>query len=190
MATMTKLQERWEAISPREQRLIMVLGITFVVVIFAFIGMQISKGLNAIAERNESTRLALRALAAYRLSKQEPQAGPQVEIPDEPEKLNTYLEGIAGEVGITIPEFIPVNPTTRNGYTETSRRIELRRVTIQELKDFLHKVETRSQVVVIQSMEIKRQLRDKDKLDVTMVVATYSKAAPESKDKDKPGEEG
>jgi len=175
MAAGTSIRERWEGISPREQGLIVLLGLTAVFIAFWYMGTSISKGLDEIEARNKKTRLALSALQAYRLSGDESNAN-QVAIGDEPVKLNTYLEGIANNVGISIPEFNPVSPSTRNGYNETATRIELRNVSIANLGQFLEQVERESNVVVVQSLEIKRQLRNKEQLNVAMVVATYSNA--------------
>lgn len=182
VTTTDRLREKWERITPRERRMVVLLGVAFIVTMLAWVGFQISDGLTAIEKRNKSIRAALVSLQQYRLTGSQRKSNQvQVEIPDEPVKLETYLEGIAGEVGVSVPSYNARPPVTKNGFVETSTRIDLRAVSVFQLKDFLERVETRSQVVVITSLHIKRQFREKELLDADMVVTTYSKvkeAAP------------
>lgn len=174
MATsgLDSLRMRWEGISEREQRLILILGLTFVVVIVVWVGMQIDKRLTVLEKKNVKMRKALSALQYYRAEGGESQTGSQVEIPKKPVKLQTYLEGIAEEVGVKIPGFNPRPPQESGKYTENSTRIEIRKMTIGELAEFLQKVEG-NPVVVIKSLNIRQHFRDREKLDVRMDVATY-----------------
>lgn len=183
--SLDKLRDRWEGISPRERRLVSALGVTFVAVILAWIGLRINDGLVAIEKRNDEMRRALLALQNHRASAGVQSAAPEVALADQPVKLETYLSSIADEVGIKIPAFTPQPPVTRDDYTESSTRIEVRNVTIYELKDFLEKVESKSNLVVIKSLEIKTSFRDKSKLEVEMLVSTYSKPQEAA---DKPAE--
>lgn len=178
-SSMDQLRDRWENLSPRERRLVVALGITFVAVILIWIGLRIGDGLQAIEHKNTEIRKALTALQTYRASGARDTSAPEVALPDEPVKLETYLSKIADEVGVKIPAFNPRTPVTRDDYTETSTRIEIRDVSIYELKDFLEKVESRSQLVVIKSLDIRRHFRDKEKLELSMVVATYAKPQAE-----------
>jgi hypothetical protein len=100
----------------------------------------------------------------------------EVKLPDEPVKLQSYLEGIASEVGITIPGFNPQADTSKEGVVTSSTRFQVRGLTLQQLTDFLEKVETKSPHVVVQSLDIKRDFRDKEKLDIDVHVTTYANA--------------
>lgn len=186
---MEELRDRWENLSERERRLVIALGISFVFVLLAWTGLRIGDGLHAIEKRNARMRKALSALHQYRMSDTQQPSQPEVEIGKEPVRLETYLSGVADEVGIKIPGFNPLPATTRDDFTETSTRIEIRDLTIVQLKDFLEKVESKSRVVVVKSLNVRRHFRDKDKLDVNMVVSTYSKAASEGEGEGK-GEGG
>ena len=179
MASMNGLRDWWEGITPREQRLVLGASIATVLIVLIYIGLQINDGLKAIDTKNQETRNALEALHNYRLGEAELEAKPKVAIPAEPLKLETYLEEIAKEVDITIPSFNQVSPETKGEYLVTSKRIELRKVTIHQLKDFLHKVETKKPAVVIRNLQIRPVFRDKEKLNVPMLVSTYSKKAEE-----------
>ena len=177
-SSLDSLRMRWEGISEREQRLIAVLGITFVVVIVVWVGMQIDKRLTVLEQKNAKMRKALSALQLYRADGGDAQTGPQVAIPKKPVKLQTYLEGIAEEVGVKIPGFNPRPPQESGKYTENSTRIEIRKMSIGELAEFLQKVEG-NPVVVIKALNIRQHFRDREKLDVRMDVATYFEASAE-----------
>jgi hypothetical protein len=178
MATsMERLRDRWEQISPREQRLILALGITFVVVVLFILGRGITGGLDTLDEKNQKARATLRVLHDYRQNMGSGAAETkEVKLPDEPVKLQSYLEGIAGEVGITIPGFNPQADTAKEGVVTSSTRFQIRGLTLQQLTDFLEKVETKSPHVVVQSLDIKRDFRDKEKLDIDVLVTTYANA--------------
>lgn len=170
------LRVRWEQISQREQRLIIVLAITFVVVLIVWVGLQINKRLAQLDANNKEMRKALAALQLYRATG-ETQSGPDVPIPKTPIKLQTYLAGIAEEVGITIPNFNQLSPISRDEFTEHGIRIELRNLSIQEVTQFLQKVESNSQVVVVKTLNLKQKFNDREKLDLRVDVATYSLAS-------------
>lgn len=191
MATsIERLRDRWEQISPREQRLILALGITFSLVVLVLLGRGITAGLAELEAKNLKTRTALRALHDYR---QNAGAGtgeaPQVELPDEPVKLQSYLEGIASEVGISIPAFNPQAGNTREGVVTAATRFQLRGISLEQLTGFLEKVETKLPYVVVESLDIKRDFRDREKLEVDLLVTTYAnvKKGGGEGDKDKAG---
>jgi type II secretory pathway component PulM len=194
MATsIERLRDRWEEISPREQRLVLGLGITCVLVVLVLLGRGITGGLAELEEKNEKTRTALRTLQDFRqnagASNDEAQ---EVQLPDEPVKLQSYLESIAGEAGITIPAFNPQAGATRDGVVTAATRFQLRGISLDQLTNFLEKVETKLPYVVVESLDIKRDFRDNEKLEVELLVTTYANVKKEaggegSKDsKDKP----
>lgn len=181
------LRMRWDRVSEREQRLLVALGVTFIVVIIAWVGMRINNRLQDLEAKNAKIRKALASLDAYRESGAE-QAGPDVPIPETPLKLQTYLAKIADEEEIKIPTFNNLQPVPHDEFTENSIRIEVRDLTIQQLTDFLQKVEGNSQVVVVKTLNIRQNFRDREKLDVRMDVATYSKTnAAKADESDKEG---
>jgi hypothetical protein len=175
-----KLRDRWEHMTARERTLVGALGATFVILVLSWVAFTIRDGLTAIDAKNKETRKALAALAEYRVAKARGDDAPEVVIGDEAVRLESYLSSIASGVGINIPGYNPRSPVTRNGYTEISTRIEIRGLTIYELKDFLERIESRSRVVVISQMQVKRHFREKDKVDVDLIVTTWEKAKDES----------
>lgn len=176
MATsIERLRDRWEQISPREQRLILALGATFLLVVLVLLGRGITGGLAELEAKNDKTRAALRMLEDYRQSAGASAAeAPEVKLPDEPVKLQSYLEGIAGEVGITIPAFNPQAGATRDGVVTAATRFQLRDISLEQLTSFLEKVETKLPYVVVESLEIQRNFRDNAKLEADLLVTTYA----------------
>lgn len=181
-----QLRDKWERITPRERRLVVALGGTFVVVVLFWVGFTISDGLAAIETKNKTTRDALRALQSHRAEAAQGASSDVPTIPKDAIKLQTYLEGIANDVGINIPGYTPRTPVTRGDYTEVSTSIEMRGLSIYELKDFLEAVEKKSDVVAITDLRVKQHFREPEKLDVEMIVTTYMQAAAGGEE----GEEG
>jgi type II secretory pathway component PulM len=174
-----QLRDRWERLAPRERRLVALLGVTFVVFVLAWVSFIIQSGLGGISSRNDQAREALSALQDYRAAEAARAAGggPDVVIPDEAIELESYLEGIANQTGVSIPSYGSQRPEEVGDYTEVSTKIEIEGISIYELKDFLQQIETKSKLVVIKSLHVEQSFRDEEKLDVDMVVATYERRA-------------
>jgi type II secretory pathway component PulM len=179
-STMDKVREKWESITPRERNLVMLLGAAAVVVLLAWLGLSIRDGLARIEKRNAETEHALNVLLDYRAAGggTKKASGPAVTIGDEPVSLRTYLDGIAADTGVTIPRYDKRNDVTKEPYVITSTKIALEDVPLAQLKDFLEKVESKNRLVVVTELHIKRDFRDKEKLDADMVISTYSKVKP------------
>lgn len=176
-STIDRMREKWESITPRERNLVMLLGTSTVMVLLLWLGLQIRDGLSAIEKRNEATRKALAALLEFRAKGgNKTPSTPSVVIGDEPVKLETYLDETAAETPIgNIPRHNKRNDVTEGDYVITSERFALQGVTLPALTEFLEKVESKNHAVVISELQIKRDFREKEKLNVDMVVSTYSK---------------
>jgi len=173
------LRDKWEHMTPRERSLMALLGVALIVTVFAVVGITIRDGLDGIEARNERRRDALDALVTYRAQKAEgPADGPTVKIPAEAVDLPAYLEDIAKEVGVAIPNYQPQPQVQRGDYDESAVNIDLREITVQELADFLERVETRNRAVVVTRVHVERSFRDQERLrKASMTVATYAKRA-------------
>jgi type II secretory pathway component PulM len=166
----------WERITPRERTTVAIAGIAVPVIVALWIGLQISDGLGKREKANNDMRKALRTLANLR------SAGPAVPVDDTlanmptvPTKLETYLEAAAKKVNVTIPRYSPGTAITKNGFVTNSMRIEVNDVNIEQMKAFLQEVEQGSKYVAVTQLNIGRDFRDKDKLDVRLEISTYAK---------------
>jgi type II secretory pathway component PulM len=171
------VRDRWEGISPRERKLVLLLGISFVVIVVLYLAMSIRDGLVALEERNARMRRALVVLTDLKArgDVQTPD-DPGAAIGPEPVKLESYLTRAAEKVGITIPQYNPRPTVTKNGFVTHAGQVELRDLTVAQVKSLLEAIETDSKVVVTTAVTLTRNFRDKEKLDLKLEVATYSTA--------------
>jgi general secretion pathway protein M len=186
MAAFDKIRDKWESISPRERRMVVLLGVSFVVVMVLYVALAIKDGLDALEAKNAQARTALQRLTAYRATAKAPVSNdPVAAIPQTPVKLESYIYNAGTTAKITVPGVNPRTPTTKGGFTVHSAAIEIRDLTITQVKDFLEAIETQSTAVAVTSLTLKRNFRDQEKMDLSAEISTYSKAAETTDDKGK-----
>jgi hypothetical protein len=169
----------WDRISPRERAMVVILGICTPIILAVWLGLNIHDGLVAKEANNEEMRKALDVLADLKAR------GPATPSDDvvatmgtEPLSLDTYLTNAAQKAGFTLKGTTPRNPVPKNGFITNSVSCQVSDLTIDQLKKFLQEVETSSKVVVVTRLDIRRDFKDKEKLDATLEVSTYSKEPP------------
>lgn len=174
-----KLRDKWEGITPRERRLVVLLGIAIPTVLTIFLGLKISDGLAAREHRVQRMRRAVTVLQELRARPQDKPAGDGAlaEITATPIVLETYVAKAAEKLSIPTPPVTPGSSVTKENFITHTVRFEVRDLTITQLKDLLEALETGSKRVVVTAMTINRKFRDedKDKLDVKLEVSTYSR---------------
>jgi type II secretory pathway component PulM len=190
------LRDRWDRITPRERRLVLALAGSAVLLILWWVASTISGGLDQLETKNDKTRKVLSSLHDFRVRRALGAVPdkPQVKVGETPVELESYLEKIAKEVGITIPSYNPRPESTKGRFTEVATRFDVRGLTIQELKDLLQAIESgQGGRVIVSDLQIKRQFREQEKLDVDLVVSTFYSAAEKIEGEGggaKKGEEG
>jgi hypothetical protein len=185
MSASDRARDFWDRISPRERKLVIIAAIAAPLTIAIWLGLQIKDGLDNIEKRNDKTRRALVVLTDLRAR------GPIQPVDDvvstmgvEPVSLDTYLRNAANKAGFPIKTTItPRNPVTRNGFVTNSVSIQLDDLELDKLKAFLQEVETASKVVVVTSLDVKRDFKDKKLVDAKLEVSTYSKEKPAEAEK-------
>jgi type II secretory pathway component PulM len=179
MAALDKLRDKWQSISPREQRMVVLLGVSTVLILIIYVSLQIREGLVALEAKNARSRRALKALTEYKAQAHAVTADdPSKLIGPEPIKLETYLYRAAEKAQVTVPGVNARGAGTAKGsFTPHSATVEIRELSITQIKDFLEAIETESKIVVVSSLQIRRNFRDKEKLDLNIEVTTWSKAA-------------
>jgi len=192
MAALDKLRDKWESITPRERRLVVLLGVSFVVVMVLYVALEISDGLDALEHKNARARKALLNLAHYR-------ARTVTSTPDDPTKLigaqavklESYIYRAGEKAEVTVPGVNTRSPTPRGKFTAHAATVEIRDLTLTQITAFLEALESESRVVVVSSLQIRRNFRDKEKLDLNIEVVTWSKAAqPAEGEGDEAGKAG
>jgi type II secretory pathway component PulM len=176
-----KASDFWARISPRERRLVVLAAIAVPLTIAIWLGLAIHDGLDAMAARNVKTRKALDALADLRARGQTHEQADDVTstMGTEPLSLDTYLTNAAKKAKFELKSTItPRQPVSRNGFVTNTSTLTLDNLTIEQLRDFLQDIETGSKVVAVTHIDMRRDFREKDKLDVNLEVSTYSKERP------------
>jgi type II secretory pathway component PulM len=180
-----RARDFWDRISPRERRLVVIAAVAVPLTLAIWLGLAIHDGLVAMETRNDHTRKAIGVVEELHAKGA---AAPTTADDDtlakmgtEPLSLRTHLDTAAHKVGVVIKQTTPHQAVTRNGYVTSSVSCPLDKVTIDQLKSFLQEVEA-SKVVAITHLDIRRDFRDKEKLNATLEVSTYSKEPPKKDD--------
>jgi hypothetical protein len=176
-----KARDFWDRISPRERRLVLVLGIAAPITIAIWLGLSIRDGLVDMEHRNDRTRKALNVLTDLRARGETgaPKSDDAVAMMGtEPLSLPTYLDNAAKKAQFTLKSTTPHPAVTRNGFVTNSVSCSLDDLTIEQLKTFLMEVEMGSKVVAVTHIDLRRDFRSKEKLDVNLEISTYSKEPP------------
>lgn len=188
-AQIDRTRQWWERISPRERTMLTLLGATFLVMVTFITGFLIVDGLSSFEERNAAARQALRDLETKRESYLKAKAmAAQLEarLGKTPVQLQGFLEQVAKESGVAIPESNeqPAQQSGKSAFMERSIELRLQKVTIENLTKFLHGIETGPNLVVVTALNVRTRDDKHEELDVEMTATTYEHA-PEKKDKDK-----
>jgi type II secretory pathway component PulM len=183
MAAFDKLRDKWQAISPREQRMVVLLGVSTVLVLIIYVSLQIQDGLNRLEAKNAKARKALATLTAYKAQARAVTADdPAKLIGAEAVKLETYIFEAAGKANVTVPGVNGRGPSPKGAFIAHAATVEVRELSIAQIKDFLEAIESGNKIVQVSSLQIRRNFRDKEKLDLNIEVVTWSKAAAEGGD--------
>ena len=185
-----KARDFWDRISPRERRLVVIAAIALPVTLAIWLGLSIRDGLVDMEKRNETSRKALKVLADLRARGETPNQQKDDVVSmmgTEPLSLPTYLDNAAKKAQFTLKSTTPHPPKTRDGFVTNSVSCTLDDLTIEQLKTFLMEVEMGSKVVAITHIDLRRDFRDKAKLDINLEVSTYSKEPPKSEGGDAAG---
>ena len=157
-----------------------ILAIAVPITLAIWLGLSIRDGLVDMDARNARTRKALKVLEDLRA-----RGETHAKVDDavammgtEPLDLAAYLDNAAKKAQFTLKATTPHPAVTRNGFVTSSVSCSLDDLTIEQLKTFLMEIEMGSKVVAVTHIDLTRDFRNKDKLDVNLEVSTYSKEAP------------
>jgi hypothetical protein len=175
-----KARDFWDRISPRERRLVLIAAIAVPITLAIWLGLSIRDGLVDMEKRNQQTRKALDVMQTLRARGESVQKTDDVVamMGTEPLSLATYLDNAAKKANFTLKSTTPHPPDKRNGFVTNSVSCTLDDLTIEQLKTFLMEVEIGRKVVAVTHIDMRRDFRDKAKLDVNLEVSTYSKEPP------------
>jgi hypothetical protein len=186
MAITDRARDFWERISPRERRLVVLLVVAVPLTLAVWLGLSIHDGLDAMEGRNEKMRDAIKRVADLQ------EKGVAADTKDDITKtlgtellgLETHLEKAAQKAGFAFKGAVtPTGTVTRNGFVTRSVKVDFGDVTLDQVKTFFQEVEA-SKVVAVTHMDVRRNFKSKEKLDINLEVSTYAmeKQATDGKD--------
>ncbi len=178
MAAFDSLRDKWESITPRERRMVLLLGVSFVLVMIIYVSLQIRDGLQALEVKNAKSRQALQRLTSYKAqAKAVTGDDPAKLIGAEAVKLESYIYRAGEKANVTVPGVNTRSPSPKGSFVAHAATVEIRELSIIQIKDFLEAIETENKTVLVSSLQIRRNFRDKEKLDLNIEVVTWSKVA-------------
>jgi type II secretory pathway component PulM len=88
--------------------------------------------------------------------------------------LFTTLEQLAAQSAVKVESMEPQAGATQEPYRETKVQLVLKQVTLAQLVNFLHKIESAPQLLSVKSLRIRTRTEKKeDLLDVTFTVSSF-----------------
>ena len=103
-ANFESIKEKWERMNSRERGLLTILALALIIGIVGSMIAKVRSDMATIEARNQDSRKALKMLALYRISKARASStGTDIKIPDKAVELDTYVDGIVNELGLTSP---------------------------------------------------------------------------------------
>ena len=181
-AIVDRAREGWEQLAPRERNLLMALAATFAVMGFVLLGRTANSHMDDIEAANAEARRALAALQQQRINGATGRKNDKVEIPSNAVALDSYLEKIVKDAGLESPKYPAPKSDEQNGVVVQSFKVAFESVSLEQIGTLLERIENDSAVVVVREISVDRNFKDKEKLDLEIVVASYSK--PGSNDGD------
>jgi type II secretion system (T2SS) protein M len=181
MAITDRARDFWDRISPRERALVVLLAIGVPIAGGVWLALSIHDGLVTMDQRNDQMRDALEIIQHEK--GKGPQATPDdaPKIPAEPERLEAYVTKAAEKFSLKFKGPIDSRPkATKNGFVTSTVSCAIDSISTDELKAFLQEVETTNKLVVTTHLEVRRNFRDRKKIDATFEISTYSLEKPKA----------
>jgi general secretion pathway protein M len=175
------LQDRIDALQPRERRLLAIFAGLFAVIAVLLIPLAVSASLSEKRSDNELLRETIERLFSERDKITEArelneQVLNRYKVPAP--KLAGFLDNQAKSLNLGIPEFkdrpvVPVGKTHEEHATE----ISLKKVNMRSLVLFLEKIAQASFPVSVTKINIRKRATEADEWDVSMTVSAYHRIA-------------
>lgn len=185
------LRDRFDRLSQRERTLVGALGVTFIVLLTLVVGFLITDGLSSMEERNAGMRQALKDIDLHRdayLRQKARTAQLESRLGRSSMQLGGFLEQCAKDAGVDIPESNERPPAQAGKqYVEHATDLRLTRVKLDALVDFMRRIETGPNMVVVSALSVHVRDDHHQELDVEMTVSTWERATlkPSAKKGDK-----
>ena len=91
-------------------------------------------------------------------------------------EIFTTLEKLASDSAVKIDSMEPRTSPASDAYRETKVQVALKSVTLAQLVNYLHRIDSSEQVLSIKSLRIRARKDKPDLLDVTFTVSSFEPA--------------
>ena len=88
-------------------------------------------------------------------------------------EIFTTLEKLARDSTVKIDSMEPRTSPASDSYSETKVQVVLKSVTLAQLVNYLHRIETDPQVLSVKSLRIRTRQDRQEMLDVTFTVSSF-----------------
>lgn len=175
------LQERLDALQPRERQLLNVLLIAFVVIVLVLIPVATSAMLSSARDDNEQLRATIEQLLSDRDDIQERQQKNQAVLARYAQSapaLAAFLDSHAKQLELDIPEFKDRPPVPHGkDYEERATEIRVKKVNMRPLILFLERVAGSEMPISITKLNIRKRGSQLDVWDASFTISAYHRIA-------------
>jgi general secretion pathway protein M len=180
-AWLARLRTAYEGLSSQERLLVGIAGgLLAAFVLFLAVVNPVLRAASSAAARVGSAEQELEAVRRLRREYDEVhgrlatveeriRSGPRGEI-------FTTLEKLASESAVKIDAMEPRTSPASDAYRETKVQVSLKNVTLAQLVNYLHRIDSSEQVLSIKSLRIRARKDKPDLLDVTFTVSSFEPA--------------
>jgi len=172
------LRDQLDNISPRERKLLSLLGVVFAVIVLLGLPGYVYADLLSTRSHNDAIREQLAQIDKMGplLSKRRAQREAQDRRYANPApRLGPFIEGAANEHGLEVPESKRLSEVEHGGFTERATQVKMRKVGLEALVGMLEQIERSGYPVAITKLEITNRAPPPDTYDVTLAVSAYDK---------------
>lgn len=179
------LRDRFDALAPREKRLLGILGVVAALILIAAIPIGVMALLGDAEATHAELLEAIERIEAEGESVRERQAERDAilrryETPVA--ALPGFLDKAAQSAGITIPESKEPSPVAHGKkFEERFTSLSLRKVGLLALVKFMEKISGTAEPISITKLNIRKRGAEPDAYDVQMTVSAFHRIAPKEK---------
>lgn len=173
-----RLRAAWGRLSGRERLLVSAVAVLFVL-LFVMLGI-VNPLLTASESARSRTQAAERELEAVgRLREELDEVHGRLStverrIRESPQgNIFTALESLASQSGLKVDSMEPQTAPSSEAYRETKVQVTLKGVSLAQLTDYLHRIESAPQLLSIKSLRIRTRPDASAQLDVNFSVSSF-----------------
>ena len=167
-----------ETLSPNERLLVSIAGalLALVIVVFGVVN-PVRSSIGGARERTLAAEQQLAAAARLQAELNEIRGrldAVEERIREGPRgNIFTTLESLAGESAVKVDSMEPQSAQSSDSYRETKVEVTLKAVSLAQLANYLHRIESAAQLLSIKSLRIRTRPDKPELLDVTFTVSSF-----------------